>query len=38
MALKTRDIALGSFIFYDAGRACAHKNSALGFSGAGAGK
>jgi len=28
MAFKTRDIALGSFIFYDAGQACAHKNSA----------
>jgi CspA family cold shock protein len=28
MAFKTRDIALGSFIFYDAGRACAHKDSA----------
>jgi CspA family cold shock protein len=33
MALKTRDIALGSFIFYDAGQACAHKNSASGCSG-----
>src|SRR4051812_9624764 len=28
MAFTTRDIALGSFIFYDAGHACAHENSA----------
>jgi len=28
MAFKTRDIALGSVIFYDAGQACAHENSA----------